>query len=101
MDKMDIAMSGTAGVTKIDIKEEEKQYSLTLKETDRLLFAKQVLLFIFIFSLCIVLLAAFFPDNELIKQMVDLIKIGVLPLITLIVSFYFPQSIKDSQRAEN
>jgi len=25
----------------------------------------------------------------------DLVKIGVLPLVTLIVSFYFPQNIKD------
>lgn len=84
-------------VEKIVIQEEEKRYSLSLNESDRLLFAKQVLLFIFVFSTIIVVLAAFFPYNNLIEQMVDIIKIGALPLITLIVSFYFPQSIKDNK----
>lgn len=84
-----------SGVQKIDIEQEEKKFTLVLKETDRLLFAKQVLLFIFLFSILIVILAAFNPSNELIMQMVDLVKIGVLPLVTLIISFYFPQSIKD------
>ncbi|EMC2820753.1 hypothetical protein VCE00_004631 [Salmonella enterica] len=83
------------GVQKIDIEQEEKKFTLSLKETDRLLFAKQVLFFIFLFSVIIVGLAVFSPTNELIIQMVDLVKIGVLPLVTLIVSFYFPQSIKD------
>lgn len=72
-----------------------KKFTLSLKEADRLLFAKQVLLFIFFFSVIIVVFAAFSPTNELIVQMVDLVKIGVLPLVTLIVSFYFPQNIKD------
>lgn len=84
-----------SGVQQIDIEQEEKKFTLTLKETDRLLFAKQVLFFIFLFSIIIVGLAALSPTNELIIQMVDLVKIGVLPLVTLIVSFYFPQSIKD------
>ena len=87
-----------SGVEKIDLKEEEKRFSLSLRETDRLLFAKQVLLFIFIFCLIVVVLAAWHPDNNLIEQIVDLIKIGALPLITLIVSFYFPQSVKDNKQ---
>ncbi|EPB0467218.1 TPA: hypothetical protein ACK1ZO_005210 [Klebsiella pneumoniae] len=85
----------TSGIQKIDIELEEKKFTLSLKEADRLLFAKQVLLFIFFFSVIIVVFAAFSPTNELIVQMVDLVKIGVLPLVTLIVSFYFPQNIKD------
>ncbi|WP_437616647.1 hypothetical protein [Erwinia sp. V71] len=101
MDKMELVTSHHPGVTKIDIKEEEKGYTLTLNETDRLLLAKQVLFFIFLFSMAIVVFAAFFPENDLIRQMVDLIKIGVLPLITLIVSFYFPQSLKEKQKADS
>ena len=98
MDKVNLPMpDSSSGVEKISIQEEEQRFTLTLKETDRLLFAKQVLLFIFIFSITIVFLAAFFPDNRLIEEMVDIIKIGALPLITLIVSFYFPQSIKDNK----
>ncbi|MDQ1777138.1 hypothetical protein [Escherichia coli] len=87
----------TSGIQKINIEQEqkEKKFTLSLKEADRLLFAKQVLLFIFFFSVIIVVFAAFSPTNELIVQMVDLVKIGVLPLVTLIVSFYFPQNIKD------
>lgn len=87
----------SSGVEKISIQDEEKRFTLSLKESDRLLFAKQVLFFIFLFSTLIVILAAFFPDNKLIDQMVDIIKIGALPLITLIISFYFPQSLKDNK----
>ncbi|EJB3067588.1 hypothetical protein FZN28_22400 [Escherichia coli] len=51
----------TSGIQKIDIELEEKKFTLSLKEADRLLFAKQVLLFIFLFSVIIVGLAAFSP----------------------------------------
>jgi hypothetical protein len=101
MDNIEIVTPVKTDVSKIDIKEMGRQYTLTINATDRLLFAKQVLFFIFAYSLIIVLLAAFFPDNDLIKQMIDLIKIGVLPLITLIISFYFPQNVKDSQSSDN
>ncbi|MDT4330676.1 hypothetical protein ACQE3D_00355 [Methylomonas sp. MS20] len=37
---------------------------------------------------------ASYPDNKALADIFELIKIGALPLITLIVSFYFPNSAK-------
>lgn len=85
-----------ASPEKIDLDDElTPPDSITLNEADRLQFAKQMLFWLFIFCCLIVVLAAFQPENKLIESLVDLIKIGVLPLITLIVSFYFPQSRRD------
>ncbi len=61
-------------------------------EHDRLLLAKQVLIFIFIFTAIICIAYGYCPENKAVQQMFELIKIGVLPLITLVISFYFPNS---------
>lgn len=76
----------------INIDDEVPQNGLGLGEGERMRFAKQTLLGLAIFCLIVTVLAAIFPDNKQIEALVDLIKIGALPLVTLIVSFYFPQS---------
>ena len=62
-----------------------------IAEDDRLRFAKQVLLYVG--ALCVLVFAAYvrYPDNHALTNIFELIKIGVLPLVTLVVSFYFPK----------
>lgn len=35
---------------------------------------------------------AYWDKNEALRQTFELVKIGALPLVTLVVSFYFPTS---------
>ena len=62
-----------------------------INEGERLRFARQVLLF---GAVCVLVFAAyaFRPENKALSSIFELIKIGILPLITLVVSFYFPKS---------
>ena len=65
-----------------------------LGESDRLLFARQILLWLVIvtmFSFGAYVLA---PENKGAAQVFELIKVGVLPLVTLVIGFYFPNSRK-------
>lgn len=65
-----------------------------LGEADRLSFARQILLWLVIitvFSFSAYILA---PDNKGASDVFDLIKVGVLPLVTLVIGFYFPNSKK-------
>ena len=61
-------------------------------ESERLRFAKQILFTLA--GICIIVFAAYFwqPENKAISNIFELVKIGVLPLVTLVVSFYFPNS---------
>ena len=34
------------------------------------------------------------PDNKGAAQVIELIKVGMLPLVTLVIGFYFPNSRK-------
>ncbi len=61
-------------------------------EGDRLKFAKQVLFFLGIICIGIFVSYGLHPENEALTAMFELVKIGALPLVTLIVSFYFPKS---------
>ena len=63
-----------------------------INEGERLRFAKQVLLFVG--AVCVLVFAAyaFRPENKALSSIFELIKIGILPLVTLVVSFYFPKS---------
>lgn len=61
-------------------------------EGDRLKFARQVLC-----VLCILIVAvfgghAYWSESEAITQIFEFVKIGALPLITLIITFYFPNN---------
>lgn len=65
-----------------------------LGEGDRLSFARQIL-----FWLVVITIASFsahiaWPDNKGAQEVFELVKIGVLPLVTLVIGFYFPNSKK-------
>ena len=49
---------------------------------------------LFVGVVCVLVFAAYvvFPDNQALASIFELIKIGLLPLITLVVSFYFPKA---------
>lgn len=68
--------------------------SPVLKEQDRLLFARQILFFLFLICLFVFAGFALAPENQALAQMFELVKIGALPLVTLVVGFYFPSSTK-------
>jgi hypothetical protein len=57
---------------------------------DRLQFAKQILLGLFLITLVIFIAYAAMPDNPAMVQIFELIKIGAFPLVTLVIAFYFP-----------
>lgn len=63
-----------------------------LDESSRLDFAKNILLCIFILIVTVFLAYSLYPENKALTQIYELIKIGALPLITLVISFYFPSS---------
>lgn len=67
---------------------------VALKEQDRLLFARQILFFLFLICLFVFAGFALAPENQALAQMFELVKIGALPLVTLVVGFYFPSSTK-------
>lgn len=65
---------------------------VTIDEGDRLKFAKQVLLWLGVICVGVFVGYGVFPDNTALASIFELIKIGALPLVTLVVSFYFPNS---------
>lgn len=77
--------------TDIDIAGLARKDVRVIDEGDRLRFAKQVLLFVGV--VCVLVFAAYvvYPDNQALASIFELIKIGLLPLITLVISFYFPK----------
>ena len=77
--------------TDIDITDLVPKDLRVINEGDRLRFAKQVLLFVGV--VCVLVFAAYvvYPDNQALASIFELIKIGLLPLITLVISFYFPK----------
>jgi hypothetical protein len=68
--------------------------TLTLSEGDRLTFAKQILLWLVVICVGVFVAHGVYPDNAGVSEIFELIKIGALPLVTLVVSFYFPNSTK-------
>jgi len=56
----------------------------------RLRFAKQVLCGLFAVTGGILVSYGLAPENAALQGMFELVKIGVLPIVTLLVSFYFP-----------
>jgi hypothetical protein len=63
-----------------------------LGEGDRLTFAQQILGGLFVVSLLVIGGYAFNPDNKAWAEIFELIKVGPLPLVTLVIGFYFPSS---------
>ncbi|HGM5804787.1 hypothetical protein PTR15_00365 [Serratia nevei] len=66
--------------------------SLVFDEMERLRLARQVLCGIFAVSVGVFAAHAYWDKNEALSQAFELVKIGALPLVTLVVSFYFPNS---------
>ncbi len=64
----------------------------TVDEADRLRLARQLLLFLGVLTVGIFIAYASYPENPALEAIFELFKIGVLPLITLIVSFYFSRT---------
>ncbi|MDW5498646.1 hypothetical protein R6Y99_02390 [Pseudomonas lundensis] len=65
---------------------------LVFDEMERLRLARQVLCGIFVISVGVFVAHAYWDHNESIRQMFELLKIGALPLVTLVISFYFPHN---------
>ncbi|AVE52777.1 hypothetical protein ACMFFK_14150 [Serratia marcescens] len=65
---------------------------LVFDEMERLRLARQVLCGIFAASVGVFAAHAYWDKNEALGQTFELVKIGALPLVTLVVSFYFPTS---------
>ncbi|MYN15359.1 hypothetical protein GTP81_01180 [Rugamonas sp. FT107W] len=68
--------------------------SVEVSAGDRLKFAKQILLGLAIISSGIIAGYACFPSNSALAQLSELVKIGALPIVTLVISFYFPNGSK-------
>lgn len=66
------------------------QKAVSLSEEERLRFAKQALCVLALICVGVFVGYAWFPDNQALAAIFELVKIGVLPLVTLVVSFYFP-----------
>ncbi|HAY0635187.1 hypothetical protein [Serratia rubidaea] len=62
----------------------------TFDEMERLRLARQVLSGLFVISVGVFAAHAYWGDNQPLRQVFELLKIGALPLVTLVVSFYFP-----------
>jgi hypothetical protein len=84
MDKPDLDVSGRFPASG----------SVALSEGDRLSFARQVLLGLAVICTGVFVAYGLAPDNPGIGHIFELVKIGALPLVTLVISFYFPSSTK-------
>jgi len=65
---------------------------VTLDEVQRLGLAKGILVVLAIIATGVMVAHGRWPDNKGFSDSFELIKIGALPLVTLVVSFYFPKS---------
>lgn len=70
----------------------KQKEGVTLSEGERLGFAKQVLFWIAVIIMGVFIAYGYLPENKAIGQIFELIKIGALPLVTLVISFYFPKA---------
>ncbi len=65
---------------------------VTVNEGERLRFARQVLFWLALICVGVFVAHGVWPGNEGVAQIFELVKIGALPLVTLVISFYFPSS---------
>lgn len=63
-----------------------------IDEGERLKLARQVLFWLGLICVGVFIGYAIWPDNQALAAIFELVKIGALPLVTLVVSFYFPNS---------
>lgn len=64
--------------------------SVKIDEGDRLKFGKSILIGLFIISLFVIFAYMKWPDDKATGEVFEFLKIGVLPLVALVISFYFP-----------
>nr|VFK13580.1 MAG: hypothetical protein BECKLPF1236B_GA0070989_104912 [Candidatus Kentron sp. LPFa] len=64
----------------------------TIDPSERLKFARQILLGLAVICVAVFVGYAWYPGNKALIAIFELVKIGILPLATLIVAFYFPTS---------
>ncbi|HEJ9094085.1 TPA: hypothetical protein ACOQZT_000755 [Serratia odorifera] len=69
--------------------------SATFDEMERLRLARQVLGGLFVICVGVFAAHAYWDDNQPLRQVFELLRIGALPLVTLVVSFYFPNGAAD------
>ncbi len=69
-----------------------KDSQVAIGEGERLKLAKQLLLGLGVICGCVFIGYGMSPDNKALAAIFELVKIGALPLVTLVVSFYFPNS---------
>ncbi len=63
-----------------------------IDENERLKFARHVLAGVAVPSILIFVAYAACPDNTALQQIFELVKVGLLPLVTLVISFYFSKT---------
>lgn len=65
---------------------------IALGEADRLVLARQILGCLYL--ICLLVFAGYIwqPESKATAAIFELVKIGVLPLVTLVIGFYFPNS---------
>jgi len=86
-------MSGNSDNGNVDLNSVFSSDSqVTIDESDRLQFAKQVLFWLGFICVGVFIGYGMYPENKALSSIFELIKIGALPLITLVISFYFPKS---------
>ena len=85
-------MNGKENIDLNSVFSEESRVSID--ESDRLKLAKQVLFWLACICTAVFIGYAVFPDNTALTAIFELVKIGALPLVTLVISFYFPNSSK-------
>ncbi len=92
LEKFDIFGNAGGDGGKIDTVGQPGEGISQVDETDRLRFAREVLFALFFFVILIVTMAFIQPENKALDKIFDWAKIGVLPLVTLVIGFYFPNS---------
>jgi len=63
-----------------------------IDENKRLRFAERLLVGIAGISIFVFIAYGRYPENGALQQIFELVKIGLLPLATLIISFYFART---------
>ncbi|NVD70202.1 hypothetical protein D0T24_16005 [Duganella sp. BJB480] len=68
--------------------------AVNISESERLKFAKQILLGLALLCTSAMAGYAYYPENRALVQVFELVKIGAFPLVTLVISFYFTNGSK-------
>lgn len=84
-------MAGSDDIDLATVLKDSKGVSI-INEGERLSFARHLLLGLAMICTGVFVAHGMYPDNSGVSQIFELVKIGALPLVTLVVSFYFPNS---------